>query len=288
MTLAQALQQAARILSTNGIEDSYIEARLLLSHTTKLSAAQIYAYREQALTEEQEKTFQEFIERRVSREPTAYIVNRREFYGMDFYVDRRVLIPRPETEILVDVALQFARDRSLGSPFQEHSAVIADVGTGCGAIAICLALNLPQSKVYAIDISPEALEVAALNCQRHEVGQRIVLLCGHLLQPLPEPVDIIVANLPYIDTFVFPYLGPEITDFEPRIALDGGGNGLEFIDQLLKQAGNKVNPGGCLLLEIGQEQEKEVVPLINHYFNGVEFEFIRDLAGISRVAKIIF
>lgn len=288
MTLAQALQQAARILSINGIEDCHIEARLLLGYVTKLSTAQIYAYREQSLTEEQEKTLREFVERRISREPTAYIVNRKEFYGLDLYVDRRVLIPRPETEILVDTALQFARRRSLGSPFQEQSVLIADVGTGCGAIAICLARNLPQSRVYAIDISSEALEVAALNCQRHKVSQRIILLCGHLLQPVPEPVDIVVANLPYVSTSAFSNLSPEITKFEPRIALDGGGDGLELIDQLLRQVSNKVNPRGCLLLEIGQEQEKGVVSLINHHFNGVRFELIPDLSGIGRVAKIIF
>ena len=283
MTLTQALQQSARILSVNGIEDSYIEARMLLGHITKLLPVQIYTQTEQTLSQEQERGIYELIERRLRREPTAYIVNRREFYGIDFYIDSRVLIPRPETELLVDTALEFSKNTCPPSP-----PFIADIGTGCGAIAISLALNLPHSKIYATDISHSALEVARLNCEHHKVTRQVTLLQGNLLEPVPEPVDLIVANLPYVRSSELENLSPEITGFEPRTAIDGGENGLKCIRQLLEQTKEKINPRGCLLLEIGQNQEQEVIRLIHRYLNKVSFTFIPDLNGINRVVKIDF
>jgi release factor glutamine methyltransferase len=283
MTLTQALQQSARILSVNGIEDSYIEARMLLGHITKLLPVQIYTQTEQTLSQEQERGLYELIERRLRREPTAYIVNRREFYGIDFYIDSRALIPRPETELLVDTALEFSKNTYPPSP-----PLIADIGTGCGAIAISLALNLPHSKIYATDISHSALEVARLNCEHHKVTRQVTLLQGDLLEPVPEPVDLIVANLPYVRSSELENLSPELNRFEPRTAIDGGENGLKCIRQLLEQTKGKINPQGCLLLEIGQNQEQEVTRLINSYLNKVSFTFIRDLNGINRVVKIDF
>ncbi len=283
MTLTQALQQSACTLSVNGIEDSHIEARVLLGHITKLSPVQIYTQTEQTLSREQERDLSKLIERRLRREPTAYIVNRREFYGIDFYIDSRALIPRPETELLVDTALEFSKNTCPPSP-----PLIADIGTGCGAIAISLALSLPQSKIYATDISHSALEVARLNCEHHKVTRQVTLLQGNLLEPVPEPVDLIVANLPYVRSSELENLSPEITGFEPRTAIDGGENGLNCIRQLLEQTKEKINPRGCLLLEIGQNQEQEVIHLIHSCLNKVSFTFIPDLNGINRVVKIDF
>lgn len=283
MILAQALQQSARILGSNGIDDSYIEARTMLSHITKLSPVQIYTQPELILSQEQESNLQGMVKRRLGHEPTAYIVNHREFYGIDFYVDARVLIPRPETELLVDTAIEFASNTCLTTPL-----VIADIGTGCGAIAVSLALNLPNSKIYATDVSSSALEVARLNCESHKVTDRITLIQGHLLEPLPENVDVLVANLPYIKTSELINLSLEIMQFEPRTALDGGENGLDHIRQLLEQAEGRINTKGCLLLEIGQNQEQEVSYLIHSCLNKVNFAFISDLNGIKRIAKIDF
>jgi release factor glutamine methyltransferase len=283
MTLVQALQQSAHTLSLNGIEDSHIEARMLLGHITKLSPAQIYTQTEQTLSQEQEDNLQELVQRRLRREPSAYIVNHREFYGTDFYVDSHVLIPRPETELLVDTALEFTGS-GLARPTKP--LIIADIGTGCGAIAISLALNLPRSKIYATDVSSSALEVASLNCNYHKVTDRVILLQGNLLEPLPEPIDLLVANLPYIKSSELANLSPEIIKFEPRLSIDGGASGLDYIHQLLKQAGGRINPEGCLLLEIGQNQEKEVSRLIQSCLDKVDFEFISDLNGIKRAAKI--
>jgi release factor glutamine methyltransferase len=282
MNLAQALQQSAHILSMNGIDDSYIEARVLLSHATNLSPVLIYTEPQQTLSREEEGKLQELIDRRLKHEPAAYILKHREFYGIDFYVDTRVLIPRPETEVLVDTALEFAMSRSCIT----RPLLVADIGTGCGAIAISLALNLPGIRVYATDISPSALEVARLNCEYHRVAEQVNLLPGNLLQPLPEPVDLVVANLPYIKNSELPSLSPEIAKFEPRMALDGGRSGLDCIRQLLQQVKKKINTGGCLLLEIGQNQEKEVSRLIHSCLNEVNFRFIVDFNGINRVVKI--
>jgi len=288
MTLSQALQQSAHLLNISGIEDSYVEAKILLGHITKLSPAQIYTQLEQTLTVEQERKLQRVIERRLWREPAAYIVNRKEFYGMDFYVDSRVLIPRPETELLVEAALEFAKGNSTWLLSQPRPVLIADVGTGCGAIAISIALNLPQSRVYATDISSWALEIAKLNCEYHKVTEQVTLIQGNLLEPVTESVDIIIANLPYIKSSELLELAPEIAEYEPRIALDGGRSGLELIRQLLEQTGGKINPRGCLLLEIGQTQGKEVVSLICRYFKKAECEFILDLNGIKRIVKVTF
>lgn len=282
MNLAQALQQSAHILSMNGIDDSHIEARMLISHATNLSQVQIYTEPEQTLTGEEQAKLQELVDRRLKHEPAAYILKHREFYGIDFYVDTRVLIPRPETEVIVDTALEFARSRSCTT----GPLLAADIGTGSGAIAINLALNVPGIKVYATDISPLALEVARLNCERHQVVEQVVLLLGDLLQPLPKPVDLIVANLPYIKNSELPGLSLEIAKFEPRMAIDGGKSGLECIRQLLQQVKRKINAGGCLLLEMGQNQEKEVSRLIRSCLDEVNFRFIADFNGIKRVAKI--
>jgi len=282
MTLAQALQQSAHILRMNGIDDSYVEARMLLGHVTNLSPVQIHTEPEQTLSQEEEGKLQELVARRLKHEPAAYILRHREFHGIDFYIDTRVLIPRPETEVLVDTALEFAKSRSCIT----RPLLVADIGTGCGAIAISLALNLPRSKIYATDLSSSALEVARLNCGYHRVAEQVTILSGNLLQPLPEPVDLIVANLPYIKNSELPSLSPEIAKFEPRMALDGGRSGLDCIRQLLQQVIKKVNAGGCLLLEIGQNQEKEVSRLIHSCLNEVNFRFIVDFNGINRVVKI--
>ncbi|MCJ7515099.1 MAG: peptide chain release factor N(5)-glutamine methyltransferase [Dehalococcoidia bacterium] len=283
MNLAQALQQSAYVLSINGIEDSYIEARMLLGLVANLSSVQIHTEPEQILSREEEGKLQELVDRRLKHEPAAYILKNREFYGIDFYVDSRVLIPRPETEILVDAALEFATGRS---SYLKRALLVADIGTGCGAIAINLALNLRGSKVYATDISTSALEVARLNCQHHKVTEQVTLLSGDLVQPIPEPVDLMVANLPYIKNSELTNLSPEIANFEPRMALDGGRNGLDCLQRLLPQVKEKIHTGGCLLLEIGQNQEPDISRLIHNCLDEVNFRFIADYNCIKRAVKI--
>lgn len=283
MNLARALQQSAYVLNINGIEDYHIEARMLLGHATSLSAVQIFTEPDYSLSREDEGNLKKLIERRLKHEPAAYILKHKEFYGLDFYVDPRVLIPRPETELLVDATLDFTnrKSRCLSRPL-----LVADIGTGCGAIAISLALNLPGCKVYATDLSPAALEVARLNCRRHEVTEQVNLLAGDLLQPLPEQVDLIIANLPYIKTSELPDLSLDISEFEPDMALDGGECGLDCIQRLLGQINNKTNAGGCLILEVGNDQWEALQHLIHSYIESTNFRCLTDLNGIKRAVII--
>jgi release factor glutamine methyltransferase len=163
---------------------------------------------------------------------------------------------------------------------------IADIGTGCGAIAVSLALALPQAKVYATDISASALRVAEINCRRHAVDKQVELLQGNLLEPLPQSVDILIANLPYIRDCEFKGLSPEVKDHEPTMALAGGEEGLDKIEQMLEQVPGRINQGAYLLLEIGQGQGEMVTSLVKSHFPQANIELIPDLGGIERVAKV--
>ncbi len=274
MTLKQVLSYARGILAANNIEDAPLESELLLRHVLKISQVQLYLDLGHELSLKQEKTFWHLIERRLNREPTAYIVGHREFYGLDFYVDPSVLIPRPESELLVEKALNLAQVRPVSN--------IAEIGTGCGAIAISLALNLSQVKIYATDISASALNIALINCQKHGVVNRIYLLQGDMLDPLPEPVDLIITNLPYVKSLEL--LRP--ANFEPQIALGGGLDGLERIRQLCRQVSGKLCIEGCLLMEIGQGQRRAVTTFLYNLFPSAKIEVAPDLSGIDRVISL--
>ena len=276
MTLKQVLGQAREILTANDIEDTSLESELLLRHALKISRVQLYLDHSRELSPKQAETLWHLIKRRLNGEPTAYITRNREFYGLDFYVDPDVLIPRPESELLVEKALNLAQHHAISN--------IAEIGTGCGAIAISLALNLPEAKIYATDISASALKVALFNCQKHGVVSRVCLLKGDMLDPLPEPVDLIVANLPYVKESELPQTGPG--SFEPVLALNGGSEGLEKIRQLCQQAGSKLRPQGCLLLEIGQGQVKAVTTLLRSLFPTAAVEVTPDLSSIERVVNL--
>lgn len=270
MTLKTALRRARDTLAGSGIEDAPLEAELLLKYALKISRARLYTELERELSPREEEALWRLVERRRNGEPTAYITTSREFYGLDFYVDPRVLIPRPESELLVETALKLAQDR--------HLSAIADIGTGCGAIAVSLALELPEAKIYATDISAPTLEVAQVNCRKHGVADRVHLLQGDMLAPISEPVELIVANLPYVRASE---LNP--LRFEPRLALDGGAEGTERIGRLCRQAGAKLKSGGCLLLEIGQGQKEAVTSFLHDLFPDGEIEVAPDLSGIERV-----
>jgi len=284
MTIKEALKLASQALSAAKIDDALIESELLLCHILGISKTQLYSEPERMLTQEEIDSLQYLIQRRLLHEPTAYILKCCQFYGIDFYIDQRAFIPRPETELLVEKTVEFAQQRSPS----RNQFTVADIGTGCGAIAIGLALTLSQAKIYATDISALALQVADINCQRHKLDSRVKLLEGDLLEPLPGPMDIMVANLPYIEDCELRELSPEIINFEPMLALAGGEDGLDKIRRLLYYAEEGVGPDGCLLLEIGQEQDKAVTSLINNYLPQASIELIPDLGGINRVVKVLF
>lgn len=283
MTLREALQQAETAISSHAIPDARIEAELLLTHALGIGKAELYTRLEEPLPPSKAGMFRGLVAQRLRHEPAAYILKQCQFYGIDLYIDPRALIPRPETELLVETALDFINQRFS----KEEACTVADVGTGSGAIAIALALHLPRARVYATDISPDALEVARINCRRHGVGKQVQLLVGDMLQPLPEPVDVIVANLPYVKDSDLPRLMPEIRDFEPTAALAGGTDGLDQIRRLLSQAEQKLLPRRAIMLEIGLGQGPAALTLARKHFPDSRIDLIPDLAGIDRVLKIL-
>ncbi|MGA2671468.1 MAG: peptide chain release factor N(5)-glutamine methyltransferase [Dehalococcoidia bacterium] len=281
MILREALQSTTQTLCKAGIADASIEAELLLGHILGMSKTQLYTEPERSLTPMEAEHLSHLIRRRLDHEPAAYILGHSEFYGIDFYIDCHTFIPRPETEFLVEQAVEIAQSIS----WRGKQIAIADIGTGCGAIAISLALALPHVKIYATDVSASALEVVEVNCRRYGVNGRVQILQGNLLEPLPQPVDMIVANLPYIKDCEFGDLSPEIINFEPTIALAGGRDGLDKIRRMLEQMSGKLSYGACFLLEIGQGQGRMVTSLIKSYFPQASIELISDLGGIERVVK---
>ncbi len=208
----------------------------------------------------------------------AYILGHKEFYGLDLLVDERVLIPRPETEVLVEAAIGRLREPCMGAP-----CTAADVGTGSGAIALALLANLPNLKVYGIDISEAALEVARANCLRLGLCERLVLLHGDLLEPLPEPVDAIVANLPYAAPGE---VEAEVAAWEPPQALYSPQGGLGHIARLLRQAPSKLRPGGFVALELHPPRLAQLLELAYQELRPKGLEVIKDLAGHERVLLI--
>lgn len=282
MILREALQSATQTLCRAGIADASVEAELLLGHVLGMSKTQLYTEPERSLTSAETEQLCHLVRRRLDHEPAAYILGHCEFYGIDFFIDYHTFIPRPETELLVEKAVELAQ----GISHQGEQTIIADIGTGCGAIAVSLAWALPQAKIYATDVSAAALQVAEMNCRRHGVNSQVELLQGNLLEPLPQPVDMIVANLPYIKGCEFKDLSPEIRDYEPTTALAGGEDGLDKTQQMLEQMPGKLSYGACFLLEIGQGQGEMVTSLIKNYFPEASIELISDLGGIERVVKV--
>jgi release factor glutamine methyltransferase len=277
MTVKEALTRATGILAAASIEDASLESSILLRHFLNLDRVKLYLEHERQLTGEEEASFFRLIERRSKGEPTAYITHHREFYGLDFYVDSRVLIPRPESEILVEEALHFCGRHTVST--------VADIGTGSGAIIISLAIKLPGLKYYATDISQEALEVAAINCEKNGVKDKITLLQGDMLDPLPEKIDLIIANLPYVKRSDISKISSG--EYEPSSALDGGLDGLDKILRLCHQAKSKLQANGCLLLEVGMDQSQPVAGFLKRQFPAGQIKIISDYSDIERVVGLI-
>ncbi|MFQ5934239.1 MAG: peptide chain release factor N(5)-glutamine methyltransferase [Dehalococcoidia bacterium] len=282
MKVKEALVWGAKLLREADVEDARFEAEVLLRHVLSTSRAQLYTEGNEPLPQEKQGRYTALLFRRERGEPTAYLTGQKEFYGLDLLVDPRVLVPRPETELLVDLALKHLEDRDA----PRLSCRVADIGTGSGALAIALAINLPDAEVHATDISPKALEVAAANCCSHGVEDRVRLLHSDLLDPLPAPVDVLVCNPPYVPTAEMPALPGEIREHEPAVALDGGPDGLDVVRRLLPQARGNLKPGGASFVEIGYGQAAHVSQLARNLFAGAEIELVKDLSGIERVLAI--
>ncbi len=276
MKVKQALEYGRRTLAASDIEDSTLEAEVLLQHALDIDRVRLYLESGRELSAAEYDTFRKLLKRRLKGEPSAYITGHREFFGLDFYVDNRVLIPRPDTELLVETALELALARPV------H--LIADIGTGSGAVAVSLATRLTKTTIFAVDISVEALTVAAENARKHGVSDRIRFLPGDLLAPIPEAVDMIIANLPYVKETELREVNT--WGYELALALDGGKDGLDVIRRLIGQLKGKLKPGGALLMEIGAGQGSAVTELLADTFPRSELKLISDGNGIERVVTL--
>ena len=287
-TVAEALQAATTALREAGLETPRLDAEVLLAHAWGVDRTYLLARLQEPLSAEVQQRFAQLVERRLQHEPVAYLTGHKEFFGLDFVVDRRVLIPRPETEHLVERAIALTQEISSPSSASDR-LYIADVGTGCGCIAIALAVHLPQACIYATDVSAAALEVAWENVRRHRVEQRVHLLRGDLLSPIPPEVqlNLIVANLPYVAKAELQALPITVREYEPlATALNGGPDGLSLIRRLLAQAPQYLRPGGVVLLEIGATQGAAVVELARHAFPEAEVHILPDLTKRERVVEL--
>ena len=281
MTVAEGSRQATRGSAAAGVDTPRLDAQLLLAWVLKARREDLAREPERALTGREQVIFNKAVALRAARRPLPYITGEQWFYGRPFKINRAVLIPRPETELLVAAALE--KCRNVPAP------LIADIGTGSGCLAVTLAVERPDASVWATDISPDALNVARKNAVRHAVTDRLTLLPGDLLAPLPPDTrfDVIVSNPPYITEAEMPALQPEVRDYEPTLALLGlpgatGPDGTRLHRRLIDDAPRFLKPGGWLLLEVGLGQAEAVAEYAQRA--GYEKAAVQDdLGGIGRV-----
>jgi release factor glutamine methyltransferase len=281
-TISRALKWGSRLLREKGIESPRLDAELLLREALKIDGAELYLHFHLPLTPPQFAHYKSLLNKRIRGEPTQHILGRREFWSLDLKVTPEVFIPRPETELLVEEVLKiFGDERSLALRFM-------DVGTGSGAIAIALAKELKGCSILAEDISWRAILLARENASIHGVSGRIRFLVGNLFSALKEGesrFDLIFSNPPYIPSAKIETLPKEIAEFEPRVALDGGPDGLAFFRNIVRGARSFLKDGGWVVLEVGEEQARAVAEMIR---NTGSFEspcIIGDHSGVDRIVR---
>lgn len=283
MNLRDALAFGTHLLTADDslVRDDtpQLDADVLLRFAAGVERAALFGHPERALTREQERRYRELLARRAQAEPVAYVTGHKEFMGIDFLVDRHVLIPRPETELLVERALGFLAAEGSG-----NTAV--DVGTGSGAIALSLAYYRPRLRVVATDCSADSLALAAVNARRLGLAGRVQFLQGDLLEPVDEPLDLIAANLPYIPTQELPALPPSVARYEPLAALDGGDGGLEPHRRLFAQLNSRAHllrTGAVLLFECDCRNAAALAALCRGHLPRAAVSVEKDLAGLDRM-----
>ena len=298
MTLAETLHHAESSLRAASIDNARIEAEFLLSHALDLPREALYARLQEPLSPAGQATFEALLRRRLAHEPSAYIVGHMEFYGLDLACTPAALIPRPETELLIEEALRWVggqgsrpdgRPQTGARPGPSGGVgelTVVDVGTGNGAIAVALAVGAPQAIIVALDTSRAALSLARHNATQHGVAGRIAFVQGNLLAPLDDRFDIIAANLPYIPTRLYRNLPPELRDHEPEPALHPGRRGPALIESMLAQAPSLLKPGGLLLAEHAWNQARPLRDAARAAFPKSEIETKRDLAGRERLLVV--
>jgi release factor glutamine methyltransferase len=280
-SVQEVLVSAVRALGVSAdYRTARFEAELLLANALGLSRARLLARLADPIDSPSAAQFAAMVARRAQREPIAYILGHKQFYALDLLVDHRVMIPRAESELLVELTLGALKTVAHSTPY------VADIGTGCGAVAFAVALNAPHARLVATDISPDALAVAHMNAQRLQLEERVQLVLGDLLKPVETPVDVVTANLPYIPRRRLNEMPREIRHYEPRLALDGGPDGLDVIRRLLLQIPMHVARAAVLFLEISEEQGGQAIQLASSRFPKASVRLHRDLEGLDRVVEI--
>jgi len=275
MTIDDALKYGRFHLTTS--PSPHLDSRLLLAHVLQANHAYLIAHGDEVLTAVQETKFRAMINRAQQQEPIPYITGTAAFFDMDLIVTPAVLIPRPETEMLVERAAAWLKG-------QQH-ATIVDVGTGSGCIPIALARQFPQASVSAVDISADALKIARNNAATF-APNRIQFHQGHLLRPISHPIDLITANLPYVTDTEWTLLDDGVKLHEPSLALRGGKDGLDLIRELLQHAVSKLSASGAIFLEIGWQQGPATQTLVSAVFPNAQIDLIQDYAGHDRIVGI--
>lgn len=261
-TIQKLLNVASDLLKEKDIENPRLSAEVLLAYQLKKTRVDLYLEFDRPLAEFELNGFRALIKRRIKREPLQYITGHREFWSLDFLVNPSVLIPRPETEILIEETLKLRQDSLLP---QAITPKILDLCTGCGVIAISLAKEITLSDIWASDISSEAIDTARINAKRHNVDSQIKFIRGDLWEPFQSfsnTFDLVISNPPYILTDMIQNLSPEISQYEPRIALDGHENGMYFIERIINESWRYLRPGGWLLMEMDNDQAETATSLV--------------------------
>jgi len=283
-TVGQALKNISKLFKNKGIINSERETEILLSYSLEMSRSEIYLNSNRVLKNIEKKQLEKKIQKRIDKMPLQYITEHQEFMGMDFLVERGVLIPRPETEILVEEVIK--RLKNYKYP---NSLKVVDLGTGTGIIAISIAKFIDDIIIYATDISKKSLQVALKNTQKHDCKDKIIFLQGDLFEPFigrieENSLDGIISNPPYIDSYNFKSLPPEIKNNEPKIALSGGIDGLDYYRKITRKSPQYLKKNGFLALEVGLNQSKIVKEIIIKDTNfNQNIEIIKDYLGIERV-----
>lgn len=279
-TVREILLDAQRRLAAAGVDAPRLNAEILLAHVLRKSRAEVVILRDERLPTDAHAAFDQALVRRLRREPLQHITGRTEFWSLEILCDRSALVPRPETELLVEAALECLK--GVASP------VIADIGVGTGCVSVAIATERPDAHIHCTDIDPHTLSLAERNLKLHNLGGRVSLMEGDLVEPLfriglAGTLDGIVSNPPYIPTADLADLQPEVRDYDPRGALDGGASGLEVIRRLAKETPGLVKTGGFLALEIGAGQAQDVRKIIDAGGAWRCAQTILDGAGHERV-----
>ena len=279
-TIKRLLEWTTDYLGKQGRNSARLEAEILLASALACQRIDLYTNFENEPTEEKRTLFRDYVKRRGANEPVAYIVGAREFYSLTFKVNRCVLIPRPETELLVVEALDWLKQNAKNCPQPR----ICDVGTGSGAIAVAIAKHFPNGQITAVDQSPEALALAAENAQKHNVGNRIVFCESNLLDAIDDTLDLIVSNPPYVSQAEYENLDAELKDYEPKLALLGGEKGTELIEKLIPQTQQRLRQDGAIFLEVSPMIADRVAELFDPQ-NWKNVYIIKDLANLKRIVR---